>query len=177
MKCPTCGRRPSERHVSARKWPLGTPLPGSCPNPLHDLADKAPALEARVRELETAEEAVSRRWTHPTVAEADALKTRAAELEKSKGFNTVVATKEELVARAVNVDALKKENEMLRVAFADARTASNPPLDARPTKILDGIDTLDRTLDRLETAAEDAEEHITRLEQRLEFLIDEMVVD
>ena len=45
MKCPTCGRRPSERNRFDGNGP-------DCPDPIHDLADEAPALKPRVEELE-----------------------------------------------------------------------------------------------------------------------------
>ena len=40
--CPTCGRRPSERDR----------MLSHCGDPIHDLADEAPELKARVEELE-----------------------------------------------------------------------------------------------------------------------------
>lgn len=54
QKCPTCGRRPSERTdivlagETTRKCVV-TPL---CTNPIHDAADLGPAAVALLRELE-----------------------------------------------------------------------------------------------------------------------------
>ena len=39
MKCQTCGRPPSERHPDYDDGPMAT-----CTDPIHDLADQAPAL-------------------------------------------------------------------------------------------------------------------------------------
>ena len=49
-KCPTCGRRPSERygvHVLLVRVDFSPAFRGNgCPDPIHDLADQGPALKA-----------------------------------------------------------------------------------------------------------------------------------
>lgn len=61
--CPTCGRRPSERHGAAFTVPsveVGEKLlsvvhrylpGGSCDDPIHDLADAGPELVERLKSL------------------------------------------------------------------------------------------------------------------------------
>lgn len=52
MKCPTCGRRPSERTWGYTEGDVYGPYGAteSCSDPLHDLADSAPATVRRMRE-------------------------------------------------------------------------------------------------------------------------------
>lgn len=56
VKCPICGRRGSERHASSIEWQdrieCGENIVETCPDPIHDLADEAPALKAEVEHLE-----------------------------------------------------------------------------------------------------------------------------
>ena len=51
--CPTCGRRPSERN--AMVWRFGEQLEESCPDPIHDAADRyaehGEAMEATLRKV------------------------------------------------------------------------------------------------------------------------------
>lgn len=45
MKCPTCGRKPSERHGhDLRMAQRGATRAHSCPDVIHDLADAAPEM-------------------------------------------------------------------------------------------------------------------------------------
>lgn len=55
-------------------------------------------------------------------AARDAAQERIAELEESRGWNTVVATKKELVARATAVRAIKAENERMHARLKEAVT-------------------------------------------------------
>lgn len=49
--CPTCGRRPSEKHASSAVIVSG-PNVDNCPDLIHDLADRAPEMAKELERLE-----------------------------------------------------------------------------------------------------------------------------